>query len=67
MSQYAPGEENDPLGAIDRAAARAIDKHERLLHHKTMELLLGSMVRRSGIREVRRLLLWYARHLREFG
>lgn len=44
-----------------------IDRHERLLHHKTLELLLGSMVARSGIREVRRLLLWYARHLREFS
>lgn len=52
---------------LDKAVARAIDKHERLLHLKTLELLLGSMVRRSGIREVRRLLLWYARHLKEFG
>lgn len=51
---------------LDRLAAAAIDRHERLLHHKTLELLLGSMVARSGIREVRRLLLWYARHLREF-
>ena len=51
---------------IDRAAARAIDRHERLMHLKTMELLLGSMVRRSGIREVRRLLVWYARRLKEF-
>lgn len=52
---------------IDRAAALAVDRHERLLHDKTMELLLGSMVARSGVREVRRKLLWYARHLREFG
>ena len=51
---------------IDRAAARAIDRHERLLHAKTLELLLGSMVARQGVREVRRILLWYARHLREF-
>lgn len=51
---------------IDLAAARAIDRHERLLHHKTLELLLGSMVRRDGVREVRRLLLWYARRLKEF-
>jgi hypothetical protein len=58
--------ENNPLGAINRAAERAIDKHERLLHHKTLELLLGSMVARSSVREVRRTLLWYARHLREF-
>lgn len=52
---------------LDRSVAEALDKHERLLQHKTLELLLGSMVRRSGIREVRRLLLWYARHLREFS
>ena len=52
---------------IDRAAAAAIARHERLLHAKTLELLLGSMVARSGVREVRRLLLWYARRLREFG
>lgn len=51
---------------IDRAAARAIDRHERLLHLKTLELLLGSMVRRSGIRKVQRLLVWYARRLKEF-
>lgn len=66
MSHRDSSSENDPLGAIDRAAERAIDRHERLLHHKTLELLLGAMVARSGIREVRRLLLWYARHLREF-
>lgn len=52
---------------LDKAVAKAIDRHERLLHHKTLELLLGSMVARAGVREVRRLLLWYARHLREFS
>jgi hypothetical protein len=51
---------------LDRAVTNAIDEHERLLHHKTLELLLGSMVHRSGVREVRRILLWYARHLKEF-
>lgn len=51
---------------LDRSVAAALDKHERLLHHKTLELLLGSMVARSGVREVRRILLQYARHLREF-
>ena len=54
------------MSDLDRAAAVAIDKHERLLHHKTLELLLGSMVARSGTKEVRRLILWYARHLKEF-
>ena len=51
---------------VDRAAAAALDKHERLLHHKTLELLLGSMVARQGIHETRKQLLWYARHLKEF-
>jgi hypothetical protein len=51
---------------IDKAALSALDKHERLLHLKVMELLLGSMVRRQGIRETRKLLLRYARDLREF-
>ena len=66
MSHRDGNHENDPLGAINRAAERAIDKHERLLHHKTLELLLGSMVARSGIDEVRRLLLWYVNKLEEF-
>ena len=51
---------------IDRAAAAAIDKHERLLHAKTLELLLGSMVARSGVDEVKKLLLWYVSKLEEF-
>lgn len=54
------------MSDLDRIAAEAIDKHERLLHHKTLELLLGSMVARSGTKETRRLILWYARHLKEF-
>lgn len=54
------------MSELDRAAAVAIDKHERLLHHKTLELLLGSMVARSGTKEVRRVLVCYARHMREF-
>lgn len=54
------------MNELDRAAERAIDKHERLLHHKTLELLLGSMVARQGIYETRKQLLWYARHLKEF-
>lgn len=51
---------------LDTAALKAIDKHERLLHHKTLELLLGSMIARQGVKETRRQLLGYARHLREF-
>jgi hypothetical protein len=51
---------------LDRTVTGAIDKHERLLHLNTLELLLGSMVARSGVKETRRLMLWYARHMREF-
>jgi hypothetical protein len=51
---------------LDRAAARAVEKHERLLQLKVIELLLGSMVARIGVKETRKLLLRYARHLREF-
>jgi hypothetical protein len=51
---------------LTEAALLAIDKHERLLHHKTLELLLGSMIARQGIKETRRTILGYARHLREF-
>lgn len=51
---------------IDRAAARAIDRHERLLHHKTLELLLGAMVARSGTKAVKKTLEWYIEKLEEF-
>jgi hypothetical protein len=51
---------------IERAAQAAINKHNRLLHHKTLELVLGAMVEMDGVRSVRKVLLWYARHLREF-
>lgn len=51
---------------LNHAAERAIDKHERLLQLKTMELLLGSMIARQGVKETRKLLLHYSRHLREF-
>ena len=51
---------------IARAAERAIDRHQELLHAKTLELLLGAMVARQGVREVRRTLLWYARRLKWF-
>lgn len=44
---------------LDAVVRDAIDKHERLLHLKTLELLLGSMVRRSGIAEVRKVLMCY--------
>ena len=51
---------------IAKAAEKAADRHDGLLHAKTLELLLGAMVARQGVREVRRVLLWYARQLKWF-
>ena len=53
----------DPL---TQAAERAVDAHERLLHQKTLELLLASMIARQGIKATRAQILHHARHLREF-
>lgn len=55
------------MSELDRAVRAAIDRHERLLHLKVMELLLGAMVQRSGVGEVRQLLLRYADDLAEFA
>lgn len=52
---------------ITRQAELAIDKHERLLQLKTMELLLGSMVRRIGCAATREVLIHYVDHLEEFS
>jgi hypothetical protein len=51
---------------LERRATAAIDKHERLLHLKTLELLLGAMVRRAGIADVRVVLKRYLDDLGEF-
>jgi|TARA_R110000868_G_scaffold311122_1_gene572242 hypothetical protein len=51
---------------LERRAAAAIDKHERLLHLKTLELLLAAMVRRVGISDVRIVLKRYLDDLSEF-
>lgn len=51
---------------LDRAAQDALDRHQRLLHQKVLELVLGAMVAQDGTREVRRLLLWYAKQLKWF-
>lgn len=53
----------DPL---DRAARAAVDKHRRLLHSKTLELVLGDMIAMDGVHNVRQKLLWYYEHLAEF-
>lgn len=60
------GREAWVMDELDKAAIEALEKHERLLHLKVMELLLGSMVRRQGVKETRKILLQYARDLREF-
>lgn len=50
----------------DKIAKEAVAKHQRLLLFKTFELCLGEMVRTMGVKEVRKLLLQYARHLKWF-
>ena len=54
------------MNAFEEATARAIYRQERLLHIKTLELLLGSMVRQQGVTPVRLLLLAIADDLSEF-
>lgn len=51
---------------IEKAAKIAIEKHQRLLHSKTLELLLGNMVALDGVHVVREKLMWYYEHLAEF-
>ena len=51
------------VNELEKAAITALDKHERLLQLKVMELLLGAMVRRQGVKETRKILLQYARDL----
>ena len=53
----------DPL---DKAAKTAVAKHQRLLHHKVLELVLGDMIAQEGIHSVREKLMWYYLHLAEF-
>lgn len=51
---------------LDRAAQDAIDRHDRLLCHKAIELALGKLVAMDGTQEVRRLLLNLARSLKYY-
>jgi hypothetical protein len=54
------------LGPLDRAAKLAIEKHQRLMHNKVLELVLGDMIAMDTVHEVRqKLKLWYD-HLEEF-
>lgn len=50
----------------DDIAKRAVDKHQRLLHSKVLELVLGDMVAIDGVHETRKKLIWYWEHLAEF-
>jgi hypothetical protein len=51
---------------LDRAARAAVERHKRLLHHKTLELVLGAMVAQDGIDKTRRILEWYLRQLEDY-
>ena len=54
------------MSDLDRAAQKAVDRHDRLLCHKAMELALGKLVELDGVPEVRRLLLNLARSLKYY-
>ena len=51
---------------LDRIAQDAVDKHDRLLAHKAIELALGKLVALDGVKDVRRLLLNLARSLKYY-
>lgn len=51
---------------LDRAAQKAIAKHQRLQNEKVLDLVLGNMVHIDGIAAVRSKLQWYIDHLAEF-
>lgn len=50
----------------DEIAKKAVAKHQQLLYNKTLELVLGELIRTSTVHEVREKLLWYYEHLEEF-
>ena len=52
--------------SIDDLAKKALENHQRLLHAKVLELVLGEMVELDGISSVRKKLKWYYDHLKEF-
>jgi hypothetical protein len=51
---------------LDEAARLAIDRHDRLLAHKAIELALGKLVALDGVPEVRKLLLNLARSMKYY-
>jgi hypothetical protein len=54
------------LDPLDRAAKQAVEKHQRLLYNKTLELVLGELIRMDGVHLTREKLKWYYDHLEEF-
>jgi hypothetical protein len=50
----------------DEIAKKAVDKHQRLLYNKTLELVLGELIRMDGVHMTREKLKWYYDHLEEF-
>ena len=59
-------------GAVDADAVASekadapVERHARLLHHKTLELVLGAMVAQDGIDKTRRILEWYLSQLEDY-
>ena len=51
---------------LDRISQDAIDRHDRLLCHKAMELALGKLVALDGVPEVRKLLILMAKSLKYY-
>jgi hypothetical protein len=51
---------------LDDAARLAIERHDRLLCHKAIELALGKLVALDGVPEVRKMLVLMARSLRYY-
>lgn len=51
---------------IAELAAIAKQRQDHKLHLNTLELVIHAMVHNTSVKETRALLLWYARHLREF-
>lgn len=56
----------DEFKKINEAAEAALKKHRRLLHLKTLELLISDMVRDEGIGRVQDILSWYIARLDDF-
>jgi len=51
---------------LNEAATKAVEKHQRLLHSKVLELVLGDMIAMDGVHLARERLRWYYDHLAEF-